>query len=148
MKYLDNMSPVETGGYILLLDLEENCEIRIGRLGTIKFDSGYYAYVGSAMRGLKQRISRHLRKEKKLHWHIDYLLEKVSVSNVIVWKSGNNIECGIAGQVGSIYKVITGFGSSDCKCSGHLFYSPIESCNEIIEKLTATGVNPQRILNY
>lgn len=147
MEYLDKMSPVETGGYILLLDLEESCEIGIGRLGVINFDSGYYAYIGSAMRGLKQRISRHLRKEKKLYWHIDYLLEKVSVSNVIVWKSGNNIECDIAGEIGSIYNVISRFGSSDCKCPGHLFYSPMELCSAIIEKVTCIGVNPQLILN-
>ena len=32
------------------------------------------------MGGLDARVARHLRAEKKLHWHIDYLLERASVT--------------------------------------------------------------------
>ena len=137
---LDTIDSCEKGGYILLLDLDKESTIHIGRLGDITFDSGYYAYVGSAMRGLKQRISRHLRQEKKFHWHVDYLLEKASVSNVIVCPSGNSVECIIANEIGKEYKVINGFGSSDCKCPGHLFYSTLNFGSMIVKKLESTGM--------
>ena len=145
MVQLDTIDSCEKGGYILLLDLEEESKIRIGRLGDITFDSGYYAYVGSAMRGLKQRISRHLRQEKKFHWHIDYLLEEANVLNVIACQSGNSIECLIANEIGKEYKVINGFGSSDCKCPGHLYYSTFDFGNRIMRKLGSAGMKPYLI---
>ena len=139
------MDSSETGGYVLLLRLKERSDIRIGRLGTIQFNSGYYAYVGSAMRGLKQRITRHLRKDKKLHWHIDYLLEKANVVKVIVCQSDNSIECDVAGEIGSMYNVINGFGSSDCTCSGHLYYSPFDFGNKIMRLLESAGMKPSMV---
>jgi Uri superfamily endonuclease len=142
MTQLDIVDSCEKGGYILLLDLEEVSKIQIGRLGEITFDSGYYAYVGSAMRGLKQRILRHLRREKTFHWHIDYFLEKASVSNVIVCRSENNIECLIAYEIGKEFKVINGFGSSDCNCSGHLYHSTFDFNSKIMRKLGSTGMKP------
>jgi len=38
------------------------------------------------MNGLENRINRHLRKEKKMHWHIDYLLasENAKIARVFV----------------------------------------------------------------
>ena len=142
---LEDIELPEKGGYVLLLRLKESNEIRIGRLGVIRFDSGYYAYIGSAMGGLRQRISRHLRDEKKRHWHIDYLLEKASVSNVIVCQSYNKIECSIAGEIAREFKVVTGFGSSDCKCGGHLYYSPFDFGNKIMRKLKSKDLKPQLI---
>jgi len=50
--------------------------IKVGALGEKCFDEGYYAYIGSALSGLKGRINHHLKTGKKLHWHIDYLLRK------------------------------------------------------------------------
>lgn len=144
---LDDMDLPEKGGYLLLLRLEDRSKIRVGRLGEIQFDSGYYAYIGSAMGGLRQRILRHLRNEKKLHWHIDYLLEKANVSNVIVCESGNRIECDIASKVAEEYQVIDRFGSSDCKCPGHLFYSPFNFIEKIMKKLESAGMEPQVIID-
>lgn len=135
------------GGYILLLRLKKDSEIRIGRLGMIRFDSGYYAYIGSAMGGLRQRISRHLRNEKQLHWHIDYLLKKVRVENVIICQSEEKKECNIASEVGKEYKVINKFGSSDCKCPGHLYYSPFDFGKKIMSKLESAGMKPQLIVD-
>ena len=62
------------GTYVLLIELATAATIQVGRLGMLAFAKGYYAYVGSALGGLEQRIDRHLRTEKKLFWHIDYLL--------------------------------------------------------------------------
>jgi hypothetical protein len=36
-------------------------------------------YTGSAKRGLDARIERHIRHDKALHWHIDYLLTSPGV---------------------------------------------------------------------
>ena len=141
----DDMDSGEKGGYILLLRLTERSEIRIGRLGTIQFDSGYYAYIGSAMAGLKQRVLRHLRKEKKLHWHIDFLLEKALIENIIVCQSMERNECDIAGEIAKRYRVINGFGSSDCKCPGHLFYGPAISVDRIIRMLESVGMKPHLV---
>jgi Uri superfamily endonuclease len=66
------------GTYILLLFLEQDKEIVVGRRrssSSILFRAGYYAYVGRAHGpgGLRSRINRHLIKDKKSVWHIDYL---------------------------------------------------------------------------
>jgi Uri superfamily endonuclease len=66
------------GTYILLLFLKRDKEIVVGRQrnsSSILFRAGYYVYVGSALGpgGLRSRINRHLIKEKKSFWHIDYL---------------------------------------------------------------------------
>ncbi len=147
MIILDDRNLPEKGGYVLLLRLEKGQDIRIGRLGTIRFITGYYAYVGSAMRGLKQRISRHLRKEKKLHWHIDFFIEKAAIENVIVCQSEVIMECDIAGEIGRVYTVINKFGSSDCKCPGHLYFSPSSMSDRIINKLESAGLQPQLVLS-
>ncbi|UCC16463.1 MAG: GIY-YIG nuclease family protein [Dehalococcoidales bacterium] len=144
---LDDMDLPAKGGYVLLLRLEKKRKIRIGKMGAIRFDSGYYAYVGSAMGGLKQRISRHLRKEKKLHWHIDYLLKITTIENIMVSQSVESRECDIAGEIAKTYKVVNGFGSSDCKCPGHLFYNPMRFNNEIMRKLASVGMKPRLILD-
>jgi len=44
------------------------------RPGQIPFPAGWYVYTGSARNGLAQRVGRHLRHNKRKHWHIDYLL--------------------------------------------------------------------------
>ena len=67
------------GIYTLLIKLDKPQAITIGKLGSVSFPAGYYAYVGSALNGLESRIVRHLKKEKSFHWHIDYFLQKARV---------------------------------------------------------------------
>ena len=50
---------VRRGTYVLLLDIPL-FEGEIGLLGDVRLDAGRYCYVGSAMGGLDQRLSRHL----------------------------------------------------------------------------------------
>ncbi len=76
------------GTYVLLLLLEHDKEIVVNRRRSsspIFFRAGYYAYVGSAYGpgGLRSRINRHLIKEKKCVWHIDYLRKEADP--VEVW---------------------------------------------------------------
>jgi len=114
------------GSYVLILGIPKEMEIQVGKLGRIKFQSGFYAYVGSAMNGLEGRIQRHLRKEKKRFWHIDYLLEKVEIVDIIVLESKRRTECNIAQNLAREFQPVRKFGSSDCTCAGHLFYLGLE----------------------
>ena len=72
------------GSYIILIKLPEEQTITIGSLPDVHFPRGYYAYVGSALGGIKSRLSHHLNRKKKLLLDIDYLLEKASIPGVII----------------------------------------------------------------
>ena len=111
------------GCYCLIIDLCEDSEIKIGKkLGKIKFKKGYYVYVGSAMNSLESRIKRHLSDEKRLHWHVDYLLKKSEIVDVIYNESTRKIECDLSQYISNQTKGIEGFGCSDCECDSHLYY--------------------------
>lgn len=115
----------EAGGiYLLHIFVRENLHLAIGRLGKLYFPRGNYFYVGSAQKGLKWRIARHLRKNKNLFWHIDYLLAKEEVEiKDVHWKEGakKEKECEVARALCYFCEPVTGFGSSDCRCESHLF---------------------------
>ncbi|RLB23859.1 MAG: hypothetical protein DRG73_04740 [Deltaproteobacteria bacterium] len=114
----------DRGSYLLVLKLERHKLIEIGRLGKFMFQKGYYIYVGSAMSNLRARIKRHKQKRKKMHWHIDYLTRVTDGFLSIPIRSSQRQECEIAQALSSILKSgPAGFGSSDCKCLTHLFWS-------------------------
>ena len=115
------------GSYILLLHLPGAGGIAIGRLGTIHFQKGFYAYVGSAMGGFTARLNHHLHPIKKPHWHIDYLRCRAPVTDIILCESEQRQECSIAQALAGELESVTGFGASDCHCRSHLFYSPGKS---------------------
>jgi len=92
------ISELSTSGiYTLILFLSKQVTLTIGKVGKQRFPMGYYTYTGSALgkgaSSLKHRIARHLRKDKRRFWHIDYLLadENVSVEAVIVAETNENI---------------------------------------------------------
>lgn len=108
--------------YQLNIRLIADSHITIGRFGTYLFPAGDYVYTGSARRNLEARIARHHRKDKKLRWHIDYLLASPEASIIHVARF-TQVECAINQlQVGSI--LIRGLGASDCHagCGSHLKY--------------------------
>ncbi len=111
------------GTYVLLIKLSKNKEIKIGSLGKLRFKKGFYAYVGSAMNGLDRRIQRHLRKMKRFYWHIDYLLKDADILKVVYAQTRTKRECDIATYLEQYLRSIKNFGSSDCKCKSHLFFS-------------------------
>jgi Uri superfamily endonuclease len=111
------------GAYILIVELSGNVEIRVGKLGRINFRKGFYAYVGSAMNGLENRIGRHLRKGKKRFWYVDYLLENADVRAVVYKESTKREECTFARNLRQHFNPVQGFGCSDCRCGSHLFFS-------------------------
>ncbi|MBI5034113.1 MAG: GIY-YIG nuclease family protein [Chloroflexi bacterium] len=136
-----------SGTYALVIYLPRTQTIRIGALGEHKFSRGYYMYIGSAMNGLAARIARHLvhnrlanrshnerdqravsrwrERKKKMHWHIDYLLEHARVTEVMTHQGTERFECLWAQAALALPKtkvVVPRFGASDCKCATHLIY--------------------------
>jgi len=129
----------EPGTYALLLKLDNQERITIGKLGTFDFPAGYYLYVGSALGpgGLRARLARHRRASKspsgsnsgqggkKLHWHIDYLLQRAQLIEVWSMASEERLECKwseVARGLPGAQVPVRGFGSSDCCCPAHLIY--------------------------
>jgi sugar fermentation stimulation protein A len=113
----------DRGVYLLVIYLPQDKKIKIGNLEEIYFKEGYYVYIGSAKRGLSKRIERHKRKSKKLHWHIDYFLQKAKILNDIPIITNFKRECFLVEKILQISdNFIQKFGSSDCSCISHLFY--------------------------
>jgi Uri superfamily endonuclease len=123
------------GAYLLVMDLQKERSVAVGRLGVIEFQKGYYIYVGSALNGLEQRIERHLRQHKKTHWHIDYLLPFTRVMDVFYKESPRREECRIALEFERTFSYITGFGCSDCSCESHLFHGVPQDLYRRIDSL-------------
>jgi Uri superfamily endonuclease len=120
------------GCYILILNLKNDSKLKIGKLGEINFSKGNYIYVGSALNGLDARIQRHLKKEKKNHWHIDYLLKKADIIDIFYKQNNVKEECEIARKIENSLEKINRFGCSDCDCKSHLFYGSFEKINELL----------------
>ena len=118
------------GTYALVLRCRRRAQMQIGRWGVLDIQPGCYMYVGSAFGsgGLSARISRHFRKAKSKHWHIDYLRE--FVTPILAWYNCDPVHLehrwarAIAGMAETT--PIKGFGCSDCRCQSHLFHAIIE----------------------
>ena len=113
------------GVYQLHLRLDKPKCIRVGKLGVFVFPAGRYIYTGSAMNGLEGRLSRHLKRHKKLHWHIDYLLRHARIERIFVLETNERVECQLNSLTLSLPNakvVVKGFGCSDCRCPSHLVY--------------------------
>lgn len=124
---IETLPKESRGSYVLLIRLTGEQVIATGNLADIRFSPGFYAYVGSALNGLRPRLLRHLSGEKKRHWHIDYLLERAFIIDIAVHKAESRSECAIAGTLSTAFDTIPGFGSSDCLCRSHLFYTMSET---------------------
>lgn len=113
------------GVYHLVLHLPIPTALRVGKLGTFRFPAGYYVYTGSAMGGLRARLGRHRRQGKKLWWHIDYLLTRAQIVEVVEVPTRRRVECDrnqrVFGMAGAC-QAAPGFGASDCGCGSHLAY--------------------------
>jgi len=83
------------GTYCLILSCKKDFSTPVGKLGILNFSEGGYIYIGSALNGLSNRLARHLRKKKKLYWHIDYLLESsyLDIDHIFYQSSAVKKEC-------------------------------------------------------
>jgi Uri superfamily endonuclease len=111
------------GVYVLIIQVNKDIDLDIGAIGKIAFKKGLYAYVGSAQTNLEKRIKRHLRKEKRKFWHVDYLLKSdaTKITKVFFKKANKIEECEIAEAIRKKGEPIRDFGCSDCTCKSHLF---------------------------
>ena len=123
------------GSYLLVIELKNSKKIQIGKLRNIEFKKGFYVYIGSAFNGVDQRILRHLKKHKNLHWHVDYLLDNSEIVKVFYKQNEKKEECIFAKTMNEELLNIPGFGCSDCACESHLFYGSYEKISMVIEKL-------------
>ncbi len=143
-------SDTDTGGvYVLIIRVNSEVRAHVGRLGYLVFESGIYAYVGSAKRGFNGRISRHLRSGKKLFWHIDYLLSSEAVLIEEIWVSEKAEECELAGDLVSsgIFRFYRAkFGSSDCRCPSHLL-RVIGDMDDARLAFSDEGLSPWKVID-
>ena len=121
---------MNSGSYSLIIRLGRDVSLDIGRHGRFSFPEGYYVYTGSARKNLSSRIERHKRKgNKKLKWHIDYLLncKYAKIEDVFTFENSELDECSLNKRILNLKGaevIVRGFGSSDCKndCQSHLIY--------------------------
>ena len=112
-----------SGHYLIALHLARTRTLAIGALGPVQLAAGDYVYVGSAQRGLAARIDRHRRIGKAMHWHVDYLRDATRWIEARRLEGARGRECRLARRVEVLpgAERIDGFGSSDCRCKGHLY---------------------------
>jgi len=119
---MNGSSERDCGIYMILMTLPEQ-NLTVGSLGEQPFPGGYYIYCGSAAKGLKARVARHLRKTKKIRWHADYLTGRADKLKGFPIYTDRDLECVLAEDLLKIAdNPIPGFGCSDCRCGSHLFY--------------------------
>ncbi|AIU70756.1 endonuclease [Thermococcus eurythermalis] len=108
------------GSYFLIIRLDREKVIRTkGRAFELR--PGYYVYVGSAMNSLEKRVARHFRKEKKLHWHIDYLLKEAGLLRAYLIPSEVKLEEKLSLEVSRFGEPVPGFGAGDVKVGTNLY---------------------------
>lgn len=108
--------------YQLFIEVKQPVRLAIGKLGSFDFPAGHYIYTGSAKRNIEARIRRHLAKDKKLRWHIDYLLHS-TYATITKVERFVEAECEI-NQKTLGAALFPRFGASDCHagCRSHLKY--------------------------
>ncbi len=138
--------PSPKGSYALVLRLPSRRKILVGKLGLVEFPRGHYIYFGSALGGLKARVDRHLGREKKLHWHADYLSAEVPWEYAWQLADGQRWECvwaAAAAVTDGVASPVPGFGSSDCRCPSHLVR--VNNAKQVRELLRSLSPAPRRL---
>ena len=113
----------------MVIFLRRSETLRVGSLGVVTLRRGYFIYTGSAAGKLRSRLRRHLAREKKLRWHIDFLLASphAVIKNIVLYPARADAECRqnqrIKNLPGALLPVPR-FGASDCRagCGSHLVY--------------------------
>jgi len=108
--------------YQLHIRLHRTRVIQVGKLGRFRFPAGDYGYTGSARRNIEARVRRHRSRDKKLRWHIDYLLAQPEAGITGV-QASREPECTVNARTPGTIVVARG-GAGDCRagCGSHLKY--------------------------
>ncbi len=92
----DNRRLIEARGgtYALVLSSRADGFVRIGQLGELRLQSGFYIYLGSALGpgGVRARLAHHLQPCTRPHWHIDYLRAHADLEEVWYCHDGLRLE--------------------------------------------------------
>ncbi|MFO7676427.1 MAG: GIY-YIG nuclease family protein [bacterium] len=111
--------------YVLVLRNPARRRVRVGGLGLLEFPPGFYLYVGSGGLNAVRRVQRHLAPDKPVRWHADYLTTGPRrMWPVDAFILPGRAECELARRLGGRLDAVPGFGSSDCRCAGHLYHAP------------------------
>ena len=117
----------EKGTYAIIYECHSGTTQQVGQWGLISLRHGYYIYVGSAFGpgGVSARVSHHLRKARKPHWHIDYLHGFLGPVTVCYTCDHRRLEHRWAEVFLEMDHLSSfqGFGCSDCSCHSHLFFT-------------------------
>ncbi len=151
--------PEDIGTYTLLILIKEDVEVNVGNLGSHTFKRGFYTYTGSALGkngiNLKHRIERHLSNNKKLRWHIDYILslKESLIVGVIYSNLGKDLECIISKKIEDSDLseiVVKGFGSSDCRsdCQAHFHHFPSISLKTLVFNVLSIYEEPSHLKSF
>jgi Uri superfamily endonuclease len=122
--------PKTQGCYALLLQLSTPQALVVGRLGVVDLMPGRFVYCGSAQGpgGLRARVGRHLGGGGSRFWHIDGLRAVAALDEVWLWEGARReLECAAAEALATLpgaRRPLARFGSSDCRCPGHLVVLP------------------------
>ncbi len=106
---------------------------------------GYYVYVGSAMNSLEKRVKRHFSKEKRLHWHVDFLLKEAELLRAYLIPSEERLEEKLSLEVAKYGEPVEGFGASDIKVSTNLYRFDEESDEVLVGILRKLGLKWKRV---
>ena len=118
-------APTLPGAYLLLISLAAPVPVALPRRRAAVLPPGRYLYAGSARGpgGLRARLARHMRADKKPHWHIDRLTATGVVEGAWVVPGGD--ECALVAALAPLPVPLPGFGSTDCRtCPSHLLRWP------------------------
>jgi sugar fermentation stimulation protein A len=125
---MSEQKQTDSGCYQLILQVKKEQTLPVGKLGQLTFIPGVYVYCGRHLIALGNRINRHLKREKKTRWHIDYLTvnSHFNISGVIIFPDRVD-ECSLNQtflQFNRAQIQHPDFGSSDCRfqCGAHLCY--------------------------
>ncbi|MBR4244685.1 MAG: GIY-YIG nuclease family protein [Candidatus Methanomethylophilaceae archaeon] len=131
---------IRKGTYVLAISLGSDQDIKVGALGILHFEKGVYCYVGSALGGLDSRIARHMRKDKVLKWHADYITTVADSVDAYISYPDYIEECNLAKMAmdAGMEPSHKGFGCSDCKCYTHLFKADDRLLRTLIKKAKMT----------
>jgi Uri superfamily endonuclease len=121
------MIKAQPGTYALVLASTKAATIRVGKLGSLQLQPGFYVYIGSAHGpgGLQARLAHHLERTDRPHWHVDYLRAHTNPEEVWFCYDRTPWEHRWARCLGlqrGASVPLAGFGSSDCTCESHLFF--------------------------
>lgn len=114
------------GSYALIFKCLSRSDVKVGALGILKLEPGYYVYVGSAFGpgGVSARINHHRQISQRPHWHLDYL--RPSLQFVEYWYTNDTRPrehqwATRFTELRGARQPFAGFGASDCDCHTHLF---------------------------